>query len=71
MHAAYPHRNAPQRRCRHRCRSLPGEPGGRPISVHLHGSQSLAPYDGWAEDEICGGESKDYIYPVNEAANHW
>jgi len=33
---------------------------GRPISVHLHGSASLAPYDGWAEDETCFGETKDY-----------
>jgi hypothetical protein len=34
---------------------------GRPIAIHLHGSASLAPYDGWAEDTICSGESKDYV----------
>lgn len=29
---------------------------GRPFSCHLHGSASLAPYDGWAEDETCYGK---------------
>lgn len=24
---------------------------GRPISTHLHGSASLPPFDGWADDE--------------------
>lgn len=48
-----------------------GAPGGRPISIHLHGEQSLSPYDGWAEDEICGGESKDYVYPSAGAATTW
>jgi hypothetical protein len=28
---------------------------GRPISIHLHGSASLAPYDGWADDVTCTG----------------
>jgi hypothetical protein len=28
---------------------------GRPISQHLHGSASLAPYDGWADDVTCKG----------------
>ncbi|KAG2441979.1 hypothetical protein HYH02_009772 [Chlamydomonas schloesseri] len=40
-----------------------GGRSGRPISVHLHGSASLAPYDGWAEDTTCGAETKDYYYP--------
>ena len=44
---------------------------GRPISVHFHGSASLAPYDGWAEDETCFGEVKDYIYPNNRANTGW
>lgn len=44
---------------------------GRPISVHLHGSASLAPYDGWAEDNICYGEVKDYVYPNNRAGTAW
>jgi FtsP/CotA-like multicopper oxidase with cupredoxin domain len=44
---------------------------GRPISVHLHGSASLAPFDGWAEDETCYGEVKDYVYPNNRANTGW
>jgi hypothetical protein len=44
---------------------------GRPISVHFHGSASLAPFDGWAEDETCFGEVKDYVYPNNRAATGW
>lgn len=44
---------------------------GRPISVHLHGSASLAPFDGWAEDETCYGEVKDYVYPNNRPNTGW
>jgi FtsP/CotA-like multicopper oxidase with cupredoxin domain len=44
---------------------------GRPISVHLHGSASLAPYDGWAEDETCFNEIKDYVYPNNRPGTGW
>lgn len=44
---------------------------GRPISVHLHGSASLAPYDGWAEDETCFGETKDYVYPNFRSGTGW
>jgi hypothetical protein len=44
---------------------------GRPISVHFHGSASLAPYDGWAEDETCLGETKDYVYPNNRPTTGW
>jgi FtsP/CotA-like multicopper oxidase with cupredoxin domain len=44
---------------------------GRPISVHHHGSASLAPYDGWAEDETCYGEVKDYIIPNNRPNTAW
>ncbi|KAG2440722.1 hypothetical protein HXX76_003579 [Chlamydomonas incerta] len=44
---------------------------GRPISVHLHGSASLAPYDGWAEDTTCGAETKDYYYPNWRAGFSW
>lgn len=44
---------------------------GRPISVHLHGSASLAPFDGWAEDETCFGETKDYIYPNFRSGTGW
>lgn len=32
-------------------------------AVHLHGSYSRAPFDGWAEDLIKVGEYKDYYYP--------
>ena len=31
----------------------------------------MAPYDGWAEDEICYGETKDYVYPNNHAGPDW
>jgi len=44
---------------------------GRPISVHFHGSASLAPYDGWAEDNTCFGEVKDYVYPNNRPNTGW
>jgi hypothetical protein len=44
---------------------------GRPISVHLHGSASLSPFDGWAEDETCTGETKDYVYPNNRPVTGW
>ncbi|KAM0330944.1 hypothetical protein ACHAQA_003901 [Verticillium albo-atrum] len=32
-------------------------------SVHLHGSYSRTPFDGWAEDTTEPGEYKDYYYP--------
>ena len=44
---------------------------GRPFSVHFHGSASLAGYDGWAEDETCYGETKDYVYPNNRPNTGW
>lgn len=39
-----------------------------PSSVHLHGSYSRAPWDGWAEDVTQPGEYKDYYYPNRQAA---
>ncbi|KAK3311811.1 Cupredoxin [Apodospora peruviana] len=36
-------------------------------SVHLHGSYSRAPWDGWAEDVTAHGEFKDYFYPNSQA----
>eukprot|EP01125_Pyxidicula_operculata_P021236 TRINITY_DN8103_c0_g1_i1.p1 TRINITY_DN8103_c0_g1~~TRINITY_DN8103_c0_g1_i1.p1 ORF type:complete len:918 (+),score=188.84 TRINITY_DN8103_c0_g1_i1:101-2755(+) len=42
-----------------------------PFSVHLHGSASLAPYDGWAEDMTFTGQYKDYHYPNNRPATLW
>ena len=44
---------------------------GRPISIHFHGSASLAPFDGWAKDVTCHGEIKDYVYPNNRAGTGW
>ncbi|KAL2121670.1 hypothetical protein VTJ04DRAFT_2125 [Mycothermus thermophilus] len=37
-------------------------------SVHLHGSYSRAPWDGWAEDLTEPGEFKDYYYPNSQSA---
>ncbi|KAF2727988.1 Cupredoxin [Polyplosphaeria fusca] len=37
-------------------------------SVHLHGSPSRAPFDGWAEDVTLPGQYKDYYYPNYESA---
>jgi FtsP/CotA-like multicopper oxidase with cupredoxin domain len=48
-----------------------GTRSGRPFSVHYHGSASLAPYDGWADDETCAGETKDYVYPNNRPNSGW
>lgn len=32
-------------------------------SVHLHGSPTRAPFDGWAENITNPGEYKDYYFP--------
>ncbi|CAF1407708.1 unnamed protein product [Rotaria sordida] len=48
-----------------------GNRTGRPFSVHHHGSASIPPYDGWAEDETCYGETKEYVYPNNRPAINW
>ncbi|KAK0612632.1 Cupredoxin [Bombardia bombarda] len=37
-------------------------------SVHLHGSYSRAPWDGWAEDITQPGQFKDYYYPNSQNA---
>jgi bilirubin oxidase len=37
-------------------------------SVHLHGSPSRAPFDGWAEDVTLPGQYKDYYYPNFQSA---
>ncbi|OAL50901.1 Cupredoxin [Pyrenochaeta sp. DS3sAY3a] len=42
--------------------------GDRENSVHLHGSPSRAPFDGWAEDLTFPGEYKDYYYPNGQSA---
>lgn len=41
------------------------------ISTHVHGSASLAPFDGWAEDFIAACQYKDYVYPNNGEAPLW
>ncbi|KAL2070242.1 hypothetical protein VTL71DRAFT_13268 [Oculimacula yallundae] len=40
--------------------------GDRANSVHLHGSYSRAPFDGWAEDTTEVGQYKDYYYPNSQ-----
>ncbi|KAI4791120.1 oxidase cueO precursor, partial [Aureobasidium sp. EXF-8845] len=40
----------------------------RANSVHLHGSYSRAPFDGWADDTTEPGQYKDYYYPNAQAA---
>ncbi|KAF2200190.1 hypothetical protein GQ43DRAFT_374394 [Delitschia confertaspora ATCC 74209] len=42
--------------------------GDKNISVHLHGSYSRAPFDGWAEDTTGVGQYKDYYYPNKQSA---
>lgn len=37
-------------------------------SVHLHGSYSRAPFDGWAEDVTEPLQYKDYHYPNSQNA---
>ncbi|CCF32115.1 bilirubin oxidase [Colletotrichum higginsianum] len=37
-------------------------------SIHLHGSYSRTPWDGWAEDTTAAGEYKDYYYPNSQSA---
>ncbi|KAK1996066.1 multicopper oxidase [Colletotrichum falcatum] len=41
-----------------------------PSAVHLHGSPTRAPWDGWAEDRIFPGQYKDYYYPNSESARY-
>jgi FtsP/CotA-like multicopper oxidase with cupredoxin domain len=44
---------------------------GLPSSFHHHGGSSLAPYDGWADDITCPGQSKDYIFADQDPAFLW
>ncbi|KAK4223568.1 Cupredoxin [Podospora fimiseda] len=37
-------------------------------SIHLHGSYSRAPWDGWAEDMTSPGQYKDYFFPNRQSA---
>ncbi|EJD37915.1 bilirubin oxidase precursor [Auricularia subglabra TFB-10046 SS5] len=40
----------------------------RPSVIHLHGSFSRAPFDGWAEDTLPPNTHKDYYYPNRQNA---
>jgi bilirubin oxidase len=42
--------------------------GDRPNSVHIHGSPSRAPFDGWTEDITEVGQYKDYYYGNSQSA---
>ncbi|KAH8733189.1 Cupredoxin [Phaeosphaeriaceae sp. PMI808] len=42
--------------------------GDRESSIHLHGSPSRAPFDGWALDLTQPGQYKDYYYPNGQSA---
>ncbi|KAI5776508.1 Cupredoxin [Geopyxis carbonaria] len=42
-----------------------------PASIHLHGSPSRPPFDGWAEDTIENGQYKDYVYPNEAGRTLW
>jgi bilirubin oxidase len=42
--------------------------GDRESSIHLHGSPSRAPFDGWAEDLTFPGQYKDYYYPNGQSS---
>ncbi|KAI5791529.1 Cupredoxin [Pyronema domesticum] len=35
-------------------------------AIHLHGSYSRAPFDGWAEDTIAPAQFKDYYFPNHQ-----
>ncbi|KAH7376939.1 multicopper oxidase [Plectosphaerella cucumerina] len=37
-------------------------------AIHLHGSYSRSPWDGWAEDVIKTNEYKDYYWPNSQSA---
>lgn len=45
-----------------------GGGNGRNSAVHLHGSASRTPFDGWAQDVIAPGQYKDYYYPNQQSA---
>ena len=42
--------------------------GSGPAAMHLHGSYTHSPWDGWADDEMQVGQYKDYYYPNSENA---
>ncbi|KAF3014769.1 hypothetical protein E8E14_010640 [Neopestalotiopsis sp. 37M] len=40
----------------------------KPSAVHVHGSPTRAPWDGWADDTFLPDEYKDYYYPNFQSA---
>jgi FtsP/CotA-like multicopper oxidase with cupredoxin domain len=42
-----------------------------PISIHLHGSPSRPPWDGYAADTTEPGQFKDYFYPNESPRSLW
>lgn len=46
--------------------------GDSTAAVHLHGSATVAPFDGWASDTMTVGQYKDYYYPnFQDARTLW
>ncbi|RPB24590.1 Cupredoxin [Terfezia boudieri ATCC MYA-4762] len=46
--------------------------GDSTASLHLHGSATVAPFDGWASDTMVVGQFKDYYYPnFQESRTLW
>jgi len=44
---------------------------GQAASIHLHGSPTRPPWDGWAADETLPGQFKDYFYPNVAPRSLW
>jgi FtsP/CotA-like multicopper oxidase with cupredoxin domain len=53
------------------CRPREDGKTGVPISIHNHGQASLAPFDGYAVDRTCLGETKAYMFPNNRPTSGW
>ena len=45
--------------------------GSGPAAMHLHGSPTHSPWDGWASDLVQPGDYKDYYYPNTQAGPLW
>ena len=45
--------------------------GSGPAAMHLHGSPTHSPWDGWASDLLQPGQFKDYYYPNTQAGPLW
>jgi hypothetical protein len=53
------------------CRPQENGKTGVPLAIHNHGQASLAPFDGYAVDRTCLGETKAYMFPNNRPASGW